>query len=166
MVERLLFTCPGFFDGGEFPIDNTGKGENKSPAFYLENLSPQAKTLAITLEDLTHPLKKDFTHWLIWNIPISTRIPPAIARGFEPANLVPARQGIAYGWYAYAGPKPPLGQTHRYRFIVYVLDSPLNLGRWTLKAQLLKAMQGHILQKGELTASFGSPKNLRPLPAG
>jgi len=29
----------------------------------IKNLSPSAKTLAVTLEDLSHPIK-DFTHWI------------------------------------------------------------------------------------------------------
>ncbi|MGT2929165.1 YbhB/YbcL family Raf kinase inhibitor-like protein [Streptococcus dentasini] len=165
MVDKLKFTCPGIFEGGQFPIDNTGRGKDQSPAFYLDNLSPQAQVLAIILEDLTHPLKKEFTHWLIWNIPASSRIPSGLMGGFEAENLPSARQGLAYRGYRYAGPRPPLGQTHDYRFTVYVLDQSMELGRWTWKPQLLKAMQGHILQKGQLTASFGSEKPLTPIPA-
>ncbi|WP_165329339.1 YbhB/YbcL family Raf kinase inhibitor-like protein [Streptococcus tangpeifui] len=165
-MEKLKFTCPTILDGGEFPLEHTGKGDNVSPEFLLKNLSLQAETLAVVLEDLNHPLKKEFTHWLIWNLPALSRIPAKIPQGFAVANLQGARQGIAYGWHCYAGPKPPLGQTHAYRFTIYVLDTILDLGKWTRKHQLLKAMEGHILQKGELTASFGSPKNLTFFPVG
>lgn len=30
-------------------------------------------------------------------------------------------QGLAYGWYRYAGPKPPKGKKHLYRFTLYAL---------------------------------------------
>lgn len=167
MIERLDFSCPTISEGGEFPLEHTGKGEDRSPEFYIKNLSPQAQTLAITLEDLTHPLKKEFTHWLIWNLPASSHIKDDLPQGLELADPQGARQGIAYGWYRYAGPKPPLGQNHKYRFTIYSLDCSLSLNRWTRKSSLLRAMQGHILQKGQLTASFGNKKiwdqNPRPV---
>lgn len=41
----------GIENGGEFPVVNTGRGQDISPEFVIKNLSPHAKTLAITLED-------------------------------------------------------------------------------------------------------------------
>ena len=55
-IEILRFRCPGLEDGGRFPLDNTGRGKDLSPEIVLENLSPQAKTLAVTLEDMSHPV--------------------------------------------------------------------------------------------------------------
>ncbi len=69
-MDILEFTCPNIKNGGKFPIENTKRGQDLSPKFILTNLSPEVKTLAITLEDLSHPVK-DFTHWLIWNIPVA-----------------------------------------------------------------------------------------------
>ena len=60
-AEILNFKCVGLSDGGKFPIEYTGRGQDISPEFILENLSPEAKTLAVVLEDLSHPIK-DFTH--------------------------------------------------------------------------------------------------------
>ena len=72
-MDILEFTCTGIENGGKFPIEHTGRGRDVSPEFIFSNLSPQAKTLAIALEDLSHPIK-DFTHWLIWNIPAAGRV--------------------------------------------------------------------------------------------
>ena len=63
----LEFECIGIKNGDRFPIENTGRGENLSPEFDIKNLAPNAKTLIITLEDLSHPIK-NFTHWVIWKI--------------------------------------------------------------------------------------------------
>ena len=60
----LDFDWVGIDDGGIIPIENTKRGQNKSPEFLIWNLSPRAKTLAITLEDLTYPIE-NFTHWII-----------------------------------------------------------------------------------------------------
>ncbi len=67
-MENLEFTCVGLNDNGKFPAEYTGRGEDISPEFIINNLSPNAETLIITLEDMSHPIKR-FTHWVIWNIP-------------------------------------------------------------------------------------------------
>ena len=66
--KTLDFVCDGMENGGRFPVEHTGRGRDASPGFSIRNLSPEAKTLAVTLEDLSHPVK-NFTHWVIWNIP-------------------------------------------------------------------------------------------------
>ena len=64
----LLIKCTDLNNNEIFPIDYTGYGKDISPEFIIENLSPEAKSYIITLEDLNHPIK-NFTHWIIWNIP-------------------------------------------------------------------------------------------------
>ena len=151
---ELKFTCPGLPDGGVFPPENTGRGADISPEIVIENMSPKAKTLAVTLEDLSHPIR-GFTHWVIWNIPAAERVCGAIPPGKRVPALGDAVQGAAYGWHRYAGPKPPRGRKHIYRLSVYALDTPINLGPNAGKRAFLRAAQGHLLQKGSLTAAFG-----------
>ena len=38
MIERLDFVCPTIPEGGEFPLEHTGKGEDRSPEFFIKNL--------------------------------------------------------------------------------------------------------------------------------
>lgn len=152
-MDILEFTCAGIEAGGRFPVENTGRGEDRSPEFRIRSLPPGARTLAVTLEDLSHPLK-NFTHWLIWNIPAGERVPGSIPAGAEVPSLGGARQGVAYGFHRYAGPKPPRGRTHRYRFTVYALDCSLELSPRATKSAFLKKAGPHILQKGSVTASF------------
>lgn len=150
-MEQLRFTCPGLEDGGRFPIQYTGRGEDRSPEILLESLDPLARTLAVTLEDLSHPIK-GFTHWVLWNFPASEQIPGGLPKGGRLENG--ACQGIAYGLHRYAGPKPPPLTSHRYRLTVYALDRALDLKPGVRKRRVLKAIEGHILQKGFLTARF------------
>lgn len=151
-IENLCFRCPGLEDGGRFPLEYSGRGKNLSPEIVLENLSPQARTLAVTLEDLSHPIK-DFTHWVMWNFPARESIPG----GVPPRDRLEcgAVQGIAYGVHRYAGPNPSFRAVHSYRLTVYALDCFLGLSSNTRKKRFLKAAEGHILQKGSLTAKFG-----------
>ena len=148
--ENLIVRCPGM-ENGKFHIDHTGRGRDLSPDLILENLSPEAKTLAVTLEDMSHPIK-GFTHWVIWNLPAADRIPGAIPAG----GTVPGggAQGVAYGLHRYAGPKPPKGRTHTYRFTVYALDCALALHSRARKKTFLRAAEGHILQSGSILGEF------------
>ena len=149
----LEFTCIGIDTDGKFPLENTGRGQDISPEFLIKNLSPKAKTLAITLEDLSHPIK-EFTHWLIWNIPAADQVKSGISAGSHVPELDGACQGIGYGFHRYAGPKPPKGKTHTYRFTVYALDFEIQLSVHSMKRAFLKKAEGHILQKGTMTATF------------
>lgn len=154
MDNKLLqFECSAIDAQGCFRPDHTGYGQDISPAFVIENLSPDAKTLAITLEDLSHPIK-GFTHWVIWNIPATHQIPEGIPAGASVNTLQSARQGLAYGWHRYAGPKPPKGANHLYRFTLYALDSELDLPANVFKKRFLKAAAGHILQQSEMTGEY------------
>lgn len=154
MEKNILeFECIGLKPNGKFPIENTGRGEDISPEFIIKNLSPLAKTLIITLEDLSHPIKK-FTHWIIWNIPATDKIPKAISSGKTVSALDNAVQGIGYGFHRYAGPKPPKGNSHKYCFSIYVLDCTLNLKAFSTKRKVLTNANGHIIQQGNICGYF------------
>lgn len=149
MGDNILeFECMGIKDDGKFAIENTGRGEDISPEFILNNLSPYAKTLVITLEDLSHPIK-NFTHWVIWNIPATDIIPKAIPVGKNVGLLKNAAQGIGYGFHRYAGPKPPKGKSHKYCFTIYALDIELELKASSTKRKILGKASGHIIQQGK-----------------
>lgn len=152
-MDTLEFTCKGINDKGKFRRKFTGRGDDISPEFTIKNLSPNAKTLAVTLEDMSHPIK-NFTHWVIWNIPAANKIPKAIHKGKLVSKLGNAIQGIGYGLHRYAGPKPPKGKTHKYRFTVYALDCLIDLSAFHSKKRMIKAANGHIVQRGEVCGYF------------
>jgi hypothetical protein len=149
-MELLHIRCPGIEDG-KFLLDHTGRGRDLSPELLLENLSPEAVTLAVTLEDLSHPIK-GFTHWLVWNLPASGRIPGAIPAGRTVSGG--GVQGVAYGLHRYAGPKPPRHTRHTYRFTVYALNCALDLSSSARKKAFLRKAEEHILQSGSITGTF------------
>ena len=73
-MEAFSIRCPGV-ENGTFLLDHTGRGADRSPELVLENLSPEAVTLAVVLEDMSHPIK-GFTHWVIWNLPAAGAVIP------------------------------------------------------------------------------------------
>ncbi|MCI8844744.1 MAG: YbhB/YbcL family Raf kinase inhibitor-like protein, partial [Oscillospiraceae bacterium] len=97
---------------------------------------------------------KDFTHWVIWNIPATDRIKKNIPAGKSVPMLGNARQGIGYGLHRYAGPKPPKGKKHTYRFTVYSLDCEINISVNSMKRNFLKKAERHIIQKGSIVGEF------------
>ena len=149
-MTPLKVSCPGIVNGRFLP-DHTGRGRDLSPELVLENLSPEAAALAVTLEDMSHPIK-GFTNWVAWNLPVADRIPGAIPAG----RTVPGggAQGVAYGLHRYAGPKPPRRTRHTYRFTVYALDRPLELPSRAGKRAFLRAAQGRVLQSGSVSGQF------------
>ncbi|WP_271712960.1 YbhB/YbcL family Raf kinase inhibitor-like protein [Anaeromicropila herbilytica] len=148
---NLEVTSGAFEDGGMIPKKYTGRGDDISPPIKLKEIDSKAKTIAIIMDDLDHPLGT-FNHWVIWNIPASVReIPEGIPHKKIVHSLGNAVQGKSqYGSkHYYRGPKPPFG-THKYVFKIYVLDIVLNLNQDSGKEKLQKAMEGHVLQYGTL----------------
>ena len=78
-TAELWVECVGIREGGTFPAEYTGRGEDRSPEFVLRNLSARARTLAVTLEDVSHVIP-GFCHWVIWNIPAAQRVPGGCPR--------------------------------------------------------------------------------------
>ena len=94
-----------------------------------------------------------FVHWVIYNLPPDTqRLPEDVPN----QRTLPsgAQQGMnGAGSIGYTGPCPSNG-THRYFFKVYALDTRLDLGAGATKAEVVDAMQGHVLAEGQLTGTY------------
>ena len=132
----------------EFPIEYTCFGGNKSPALHLKGID--AVTIAVWV---TNPYIRSccsFTPWLVWNLPPFETIPEGIPPEAEVTAPVSCRQGInGYGTSGYSGPCPAAGESHRYQFRVYGLDSALSLPGGASRPALTDAMKGHVVQFGE-----------------
>lgn len=134
------------------PVDYTCDGADISPPLIIEGIAERAASLAIIMEDPDAPMGT-FTHWVAWNIPPGN-IPENIPKEkvvTEP-NMLQAKND--FGKYGYGGPCPPRGKPHRYFFKVYVLDTMLEKDIKD-KDDLIKAMEGHVIQYGELVGIYG-----------
>jgi Raf kinase inhibitor-like YbhB/YbcL family protein len=58
-----------------------------------------------------------------------------------------------FGRTGYGGPCPPSG-THRYFFKLYALGTTLSLSPGATKADVERAMQGHVLAQAELKGTY------------
>lgn len=150
-MSQLIITSPAFQNEAVIPELYTGRGADISPELRLSQIDEKAKSLAVIMDDLGHPIP-EFNHWVIWNIPVLQTIPAGIPHGAHVLNG--ATQGRGYGKNRYRGPKPPFNWSHRYRYSVYVLDTLLSLPETARKRDLLITIQGHILQEGHLMGRF------------
>ena len=148
----LKLTSASFSEGAMIPKQYTCDGKDISPPLAWSGVPPSAVTLALIADDPDAPTGV-WVHWVLFNIPLSTQnLPENVpARKALPDG---AKQGTNdFGRIGYGGPCPP-GGTHRYFFKLYALDAELKLDAGASKAQLLKAMEGHILAQGQLMGRF------------
>jgi len=137
----------------EFPPTHTCDGADISPRIRLFGL--KAASVAVMAVNPFQPSCCSFCPWLIWNLPPREEIPAGIPAQEVVQYPVPAMQGRNdFGKTGYSGPCPPPGATHRYTFKVYGLDAMLSLPPGGTKADLIGAMQGHVLQYGETAALY------------
>ncbi len=140
--------------GGNFPKRNTCDGDDFSPPLAWSDVPPNAKAFALILDDPDAP-RGTFTHWLLWNIPASSRdLPENVAKTAElPTAGSQGRND--FGKIGYGGPCPPPGKPHRYFLRVYALDQALAVKPGASRAELERALHGHVLAQGELMGRYG-----------
>ncbi len=138
---------PAFEANGMLPSNYTCDGINVNPPLSFEGIPTDAQSLAITVTDPDAP-SGDFTHWLIWNIDPNTK------QITENAAMMESTQGLNdFGKPGYGGACPPSGR-HRYIFKLYALDKMLDLPDSSKKADLLSAIEGHILEEADIVANY------------
>jgi len=156
----LTLTSPDFEDGGVIPDKYTAKGGPTSPSPELEWSHVPAGTMsfALLMHDPDVAIGKkldDVTHWLIFDIPgTATKLGPGVpAEAKLPDGTINAKN--LRGGVGFMGPgAPAAGPYHHYTFELFALDTKLNLGPDATRAQVMDAMQGHILGKGVLVGRF------------
>jgi Raf kinase inhibitor-like YbhB/YbcL family protein len=95
-----------------------------------------------------------WVHWVLYRIPFSARELP---EGVPAQDTVPrtGTQGTNdFKRVGYGGPCPPRGPAHRYFFKLYALDTELALSARKTKADVLKAIDGHVLAQTELVGRY------------
>jgi Raf kinase inhibitor-like YbhB/YbcL family protein len=137
----------------QFPPSNTCDGGDLSPEIRLAGLN--ATSVALMAVNPFQPSCCTFSPWIIWNIDPSPVIPAGIPKEEVVTTPLRAVQGRNdFGKIGYTGPCPPTGATHRYTFKVWGLDTYLDIPPGSLKGDLIKAMQGHVIQYGETVAMY------------
>jgi len=147
-MGNLKLTSTSFEDGGEIPRIFGYKNGNKHPTLFVSDMPEGTEYLALIMDDpdAMGAVGKVWVHWVVWNIwPVSNT-------GVVDYNQ--ASEGMTdFGEVGYGGPAPP-DKRHTYVFKLYALDSKLVLPDKSTKADVEKAMEGHIIEQTQLTGTY------------
>jgi hypothetical protein len=152
---RMQITSSSFTHQGAIPAKYTCEGADTSPPLAWSGVPPSAKSLVLIVDDPDAPdpkaPKMTWVHWVLYDVPSGTS---SLAEGAS-RSLPPGTRDGLNDWRrtGYGGPCPPIGR-HRYFFKLYALDTVLpDLGKPS-KAELLKAMEGHVVGTAELVGTY------------
>ncbi len=152
----LTISSKAFRQNGKIPALYTCDGDDLSPPLSWSGLPAGTKSLALIVDDPDAPdpaaPKMTWVHWVLYNIPPqSDGLPEGASNGDLPKGTL---EGLN-GWKRtrFGGPCPPIGR-HRYFHKLYALDLVLPNMRRPTKAELERAMQGHVLAHAELVGTY------------
>jgi Raf kinase inhibitor-like YbhB/YbcL family protein len=153
----LSLSSSSFAAGGSIPAKYTCDGKDCSPPLAWDGVPDGTQSLALIVDDPDAPdpaaPKRVWVHWVLYNLPATTRqLAEAVTQ--LPAGTLEGKND--WGKTGYGGPCPPIGR-HRYFFKLYALKAKLPDLHKPTKAELEKAMQGHILEKVEIIGTYERP---------
>jgi hypothetical protein len=142
-----------FREGQPIPIEYTCAGADISPPLHWSAGPAGTKTFALICDDPDAP-SGTWCHWVLYNLPTATTDLPE--KTPTTATLAgDARQGTNdFKRTGYSGPCPPPGKPHRYFFKIYALDTTLALKPGATRQELLRAIAGHVIAKGDTVGIF------------
>ncbi len=103
----------------------------------------------------------DQVHWVVWNIPATaTGLPEGVPKGSQRPD---GSYQISATGPVYRGPgAAATGPLHHYMFEIYALDTKLDVqpaaDAFETRANVMKAMQGHVLGKAVYGGLFKRPQ--------
>jgi Raf kinase inhibitor-like YbhB/YbcL family protein len=166
-VAPLEISSSAFQPGAEIPIRHSCEGANLSPPLEWSGVPEGTQSLALLLDDPDSE-PPGFVHWVIYNIPpAATGLPEGVpgeatlddgtlqgtndfARFVDEGETFPG--GALINRVGYDGPCPP--NPHRYVFTLYALDTLLDLPAEATEAQVLQAIEGHVLAQAEIIGIY------------
>jgi Raf kinase inhibitor-like YbhB/YbcL family protein len=149
----FTITSTAFAHQETIPNAYTCDGADVSPPLAWTDPPAGTKSVALICDDPDAPVGT-WVHWVLYNVPAtSLRLAENLPKGDTLKDG--SKQGLNdFRRIGYGGPCPPRGPAHRYFFKLYALDSPLELPPKATKAQLERAMQGHLLAQAELIGRY------------
>jgi Raf kinase inhibitor-like YbhB/YbcL family protein len=159
-VLALVLSSARFAPNSAIPAAHTCEGSDRAPPLSWSGVPPQAKSLALVVEDPDAPDPKapqmTWVHWVLYNLPpTATSLPEGVTSKTLPPGT---REGLndwkQPGW---RGPCPPIGR-HRYFFKLYALDIVMPEKAKLDEKQLLEAIKGHVLAEGQLIGTYEKQK--------
>jgi len=164
----MTLSAPDIHMGKPIPQTYAVSGKDISPKLNWSAGPAGTKSYVLLVEDPDGGGATPIVHWLAYNIPAEIH---ALTHSMRNIGDPTAPLGMLQGWndhgsVGYSGPRPPAGApAQHYVFQIFALDTVLRLKKDAYRDQVLKAMRGHVLAKGEFIATYGeaAPKAARKL---
>jgi Raf kinase inhibitor-like YbhB/YbcL family protein len=169
-APAMTLTVSGFPDGGQIPVkfsqaaEGVAPGEGTSPAISWSNVPQGTQSFVLNMHDEDVARNKttdDQAHWVVWNLPATTTsLPEGVPKGSERPD---GSYQISATGPMYRGPgAAATGPMHHYMFEIYALDTKLDVkpaaDAFETRANVMKAMQGHVLGKAVYGGLFKRPQ--------
>lgn len=166
----MILTIPGFPDGGHIDVrfsqaaPGAAPGGGTSPAMRWTSVPGGTRSFVLNVHDtdtVRGRTTDDQAHWVVWNIPATaTGLPEGVPAG---SPLADGSYQISASGPMYRGPGAAAsGAFHHYAFDLYALDVTLEVkpsaDAFATRADVLRAMQGHILAKAVYWGLFRRPR--------
>ena len=166
----MTLTVSGFPDGGQIPVkfsqaaEGAAPGEGTSPAISWANPPAGTQSFVLNMHDMDVSRNRttdDQAHWVVWNIPATAAgLPEGVKKG---PQLPDGSYQISATGQVYRGPGAAAnGPPHHYTFEIFALDTKLDVqptsDAFETRANVMKAIQGHILGKAVYGGLFRRPQ--------
>jgi Raf kinase inhibitor-like YbhB/YbcL family protein len=142
----FALTSSAFAEGAPIPREHTCDGNDTAPPLAWSGAPAGVRTFALIADDPDAP-GGVWVHWVLFNLPGTAAALPESPGLAEQGRNDFKRTG-------YGGPCPPPGKPHRYVFKLHALDTELALKAGATKADVERAMQGHILGTAQLIGVY------------
>jgi hypothetical protein len=152
----LSLRSSAFDDGGEIPREHTCEGDDTSPPLSWSGVPQDTRSLVLIIDDPDAPdpaaPKMTWVHWVLFNIPPDAT---GLAAAMTSEQLPDGTGEGLNDWQrtGYGGPCPPIGR-HRYFHKLYALDKVQSAMQQPTKAEVEKAMAGHVVASAQLIGTF------------
>lgn len=143
---------PAFKEGESIPAKYTCDNVDISPPLAWSMVPSGTGAFALISDDPDAPAGT-YVHWVLFNLPGNLRELSENVPKIETLKNRSSQGRNDFGKIGYGGPCPP-GGTHRYYFKLYALDNELDAKPGITKKELLKAMEGHILEQAQLMGRY------------
>lgn len=159
-AKGLTLNSPDFGDGDTYPMTHVAEsagGQDRSPALNWSGVPEGTKSLVLTKYDPDAPTGSGYWHWAVYNLPPDAgglEEGAGNSGGTLPQGAM--QLGNDAGGQGFTGAAPPPGDPpHRYIFTLYALDKALDLPPGATPAALGFHLNGAVLAKTRLTATYG-----------
>jgi Raf kinase inhibitor-like YbhB/YbcL family protein len=154
----LKLTVVGFSDGGPIAKKYTCQGSSTSPQLQWSNIPKGTASFVVVLHGPdNHPAKgsTDEMFWVLWNVPANaTEVPEGLPASAQlPDGSMQAKGGRNVVGYRAACPPAGSGP-HHYVFELYAVDQKLDLTPAANRADVMKAIDGHVIGASSYVGVF------------